>query len=356
VTFSEFEEAFRDAAEAAAQAAAQAAAAEAAHGAAAAIIRRGHVADARRRLLATAKTVNAFAKVAQRNLDTAAAKAAGRAPPPAPVRPVVRFSMPAGWRKVVDKEDCDAYFVEAASGASVWHLWHRAPAPSGDGEDGGAPGGGVVVGGVGFVWFDCSTELVHYVPPAVADDDASSAVVDSAGRRLTAKGTGADAARNADLAVAEALAKVGTALFSHGDRMRSVFASIDTDGNGQLDSDEFASALVRLGLGLERSESDSVFALVDEDGGGSVTFSEFEEAFRDAAEAAAQAAAQAAAAGAAAVHPSGVRHLHPAGGRLADVIAPLPAGWQALVDESSGDTYYFNEATQESAWERPLAP
>ena len=35
----------------------------------------------------------------------------------------------------------------------------------------------------------------------------------------------------------------------------------------------------------------------------------------------------------------------------ADAAAPaLPAGWIAVLDEASGATYYFNEATGQSVW------
>ena len=32
---------------------------------------------------------------------------------------------------------------------------------------------------------------------------------------------------------------------------------------------------------------------------------------------------------------------------------PLPPGWKRLVDESSGEAYYYNETTEESSWEAP---
>ena len=34
-------------------------------------------------------------------------------------------------------------------------------------------------------------------------------------------------------------------------------------------------------------------------------------------------------------------------------LCALPAGWSTGVDTSSGDTYYFNDITGESRWERP---
>merc|ERR1712037_300158 len=34
----------------------------------------------------------------------------------------------------------------------------------------------------------------------------------------------------------------------------------------------------------------------------------------------------------------------------------LPEGWFAAVDESTGDTYYCNEATGETSWELPTQP
>ena len=33
--------------------------------------------------------------------------------------------------------------------------------------------------------------------------------------------------------------------------------------------------------------------------------------------------------------------------------APLPPGWEQHVDESSGDTYYWNRITDENSWDRP---
>ena len=35
---------------------------------------------------------------------------------------------------------------------------------------------------------------------------------------------------------------------------------------------------------------------------------------------------------------------------------PLPAGWTACKDEESGDTYWWNENTDETTWDRPAAP
>ena len=34
----------------------------------------------------------------------------------------------------------------------------------------------------------------------------------------------------------------------------------------------------------------------------------------------------------------------------------MPKGWEAAIDESSGDTYYFHEDTGETQWEFPMAP
>ena len=34
----------------------------------------------------------------------------------------------------------------------------------------------------------------------------------------------------------------------------------------------------------------------------------------------------------------------------------LPAGWEKVVDPSSGDTYYFNEETNETSWDPPVEP
>ena len=37
-----------------------------------------------------------------------------------------------------------------------------------------------------------------------------------------------------------------------------------------------------------------------------------------------------------------------------DMPAPtLPAGWEALTDEASGATYYFNSSTEETTWTLP---
>ena len=33
---------------------------------------------------------------------------------------------------------------------------------------------------------------------------------------------------------------------------------------------------------------------------------------------------------------------------------PLPEGWAEDVDPSSGNKYFYNEATGETAWERPF--
>jgi len=33
--------------------------------------------------------------------------------------------------------------------------------------------------------------------------------------------------------------------------------------------------------------------------------------------------------------------------------APLPAGWEAVVDPDSGSTYYYNAESGESSWDRP---
>ncbi len=36
------------------------------------------------------------------------------------------------------------------------------------------------------------------------------------------------------------------------------------------------------------------------------------------------------------------------------MVQPLPAEWRECEDESSGQVYYFNEETKETAWERPV--
>ncbi len=45
-------------------------------------------------------------------------------------------------------------------------------------------------------------------------------------------------------------------------------------------------------------------------------------------------------------------------GQKQEKIGPvsLPPGWTQLTDPSSGDIYYFNEASGESTWDRPAAP
>jgi len=34
-------------------------------------------------------------------------------------------------------------------------------------------------------------------------------------------------------------------------------------------------------------------------------------------------------------------------------IEPLPEGWVESVDQSSGNTYYYNKVTEETTWDRP---
>ena len=34
-------------------------------------------------------------------------------------------------------------------------------------------------------------------------------------------------------------------------------------------------------------------------------------------------------------------------------MTPLPEGWHEATDPTSGDTYYYNAATQETSWDRP---
>jgi hypothetical protein len=39
----------------------------------------------------------------------------------------------------------------------------------------------------------------------------------------------------------------------------------------------------------------------------------------------------------------------------ADMEGSLPAGWVAIADPTSGDTYYYHEATETTQWEAPEA-
>ena len=37
-------------------------------------------------------------------------------------------------------------------------------------------------------------------------------------------------------------------------------------------------------------------------------------------------------------------------------LGELPRGWEAVVDQASGDTYYWAEATDETSWDVPTHP
>ena len=50
--------------------------------------------------------------------------------------------------------------------------------------------------------------------------------------------------------------------------IRKVFSSLDNDGNGVLDSDEFRTGLRRLGCDLEMNVLERVMHLFDKDGDG----------------------------------------------------------------------------------------
>jgi hypothetical protein len=80
-----------------------------------------------------------------------------------------------------------------------------------------------------------------------------------------------------DPVVAQAWAILANAI---GDRdglasLGDLFDSIDTDGNGELDSEEFRVALNNFGLELSATETQRVFASLDTDGGGTIDFEEF---------------------------------------------------------------------------------
>ena len=56
--------------------------------------------------------------------------------------------------------------------------------------------------------------------------------------------------------------------------LKSVFKKYDTDGNGDLDPEEFARALSDLGV-IDETEQETLFALADGDNGGTVGAAEF---------------------------------------------------------------------------------
>ena len=63
------------------------------------------------------------------------------------------------------------------------------------------------------------------------------------------------------------------------DKVRAVFCSIDKDGNGRIDRDEFFSFLTSLGAKMERREADVLFHGIDKDSNGTICFEEFYESF-----------------------------------------------------------------------------
>lgn len=80
----------------------------------------------------------------------------------------------------------------------------------------------------------------------------------------------------------ELFKRLGAALFSGGKNHVTVFASIDTDGNGLLSYEEFSSAVKLLDLEppLTRSETDFVIESLDSNGSGEINYLEFVSAFR----------------------------------------------------------------------------
>lgn len=60
---------------------------------------------------------------------------------------------------------------------------------------------------------------------------------------------------------------------------RAVFDSLDDDGSGELDADEFETALSVLGCGFSRPMVRQLMAALDKDGGGTIDFPEFEALF-----------------------------------------------------------------------------
>ena len=49
----------------------------------------------------------------------------------------------------------------------------------------------------------------------------------------------------------------------------------------------------------------------------------------------------------------GASRLHK--GMNSQASGPLPPGWQAVVDEKTGDTYFHEIATGKTQWNRPVA-
>jgi hypothetical protein len=63
--------------------------------------------------------------------------------------------------------------------------------------------------------------------------------------------------------------------YMHRQQLRTVFHSIDNDGNGALDADEFNRMLKLIGARITPLEVKAVFAYIDADSSGFVSFDEF---------------------------------------------------------------------------------
>ena len=57
--------------------------------------------------------------------------------------------------------------------------------------------------------------------------------------------------------------------------IEGVFKAIDKDGSGDLDHDEFQTAMDRLGLGLSPLQVEQCIEVLDKDGDGEVSLKEF---------------------------------------------------------------------------------
>lgn len=57
--------------------------------------------------------------------------------------------------------------------------------------------------------------------------------------------------------------------------MEQLFKDADTDGNGEIDLNEFKALLVKLGTTVSDEEAHSEFTKVDGNGNGLIDFSEF---------------------------------------------------------------------------------
>ena len=64
------------------------------------------------------------------------------------------------------------------------------------------------------------------------------------------------------------------------ENLKSVFNTMDTNGNGDIDKTEFKNALEEMGDDMSDREIDKAFAEVDADGSGTVDFDEFVELTR----------------------------------------------------------------------------